>query len=164
MLRGHCSGRRSRTGRNRTWTASSVGAWSIWLHGLARIRHQRQPTDPGPGTARHGFRKLTAHPQHYAQDPVAIEAFKKLPQPGPRHPHPRRFAAGRNLVPGRSPDRASKSRSPDVGPGVGAGPARRTISAQSGHTSSLRSARRRARAQSWSCHGPTPTLWANTST
>ncbi|MFK7945920.1 MAG: winged helix-turn-helix domain-containing protein [Paracoccaceae bacterium] len=47
-----------------------------------------------------GFRKFSARPQHYAPDPGAIEAFKKLPRHGPRHPHPERLAAGRDLVPG----------------------------------------------------------------
>jgi transposase len=52
-----------------------------------------------------GFRKLSARPQHYAQDPDAIEAFKKTSPDnvyvvGPRHPRPERLAAGRDLVSG----------------------------------------------------------------
>ena len=45
-----------------------------------------------------GLRKLSARPQQYAQDPDAIEAYKKLPRHGPRSPRPERLAAHRNLA------------------------------------------------------------------
>lgn len=47
-----------------------------------------------------GFRRLSARPRHYAQNPEAIEAFKKLRRSGHGHPHKTRLAAGGDLVSG----------------------------------------------------------------
>src|SRR5271155_3443952 len=53
-----------------------------------------------------GFSHVSARPRHPAQDERIVEAFKKLPTraEGSSRGHPR-DDAGRNLVPGRSPDR-----------------------------------------------------------
>jgi transposase len=42
-----------------------------------------------------GFRKLTARPRHYAQDPEALEAFKKTFPPAWRRSRRPRLAASR---------------------------------------------------------------------
>lgn len=46
-----------------------------------------------------GFRKLSARPRHYAQDPEAMEAFKKIsPRAGKDPPAARARHGGRDLV------------------------------------------------------------------
>ena len=45
--------------------------------GLCRVPHFDQQADAEPDVARMGYRKLTARPRHHAQDPAALEAFKK---------------------------------------------------------------------------------------
>ena len=63
-----------------------------------------------------GFRKLSARPRHYAQNAEAIAEFKKLPRRaggGPGQDWDR--CRNRNLVPGRSPDRAEEQDNPPLG-------------------------------------------------
>ncbi len=71
-----------------------------------------------------GFSHISARPRHPAQDQRIIEAFKKTSRAaeGPSGRR-RRDRAGRNLVPGRSPDR------PEERPGPSVGQARNTATA-----------------------------------
>src|SRR3954452_8668385 len=63
-----------------------------------------------------GYRKLSARPRHYAQNPEALEAFKKPPgptgddpgKPPERHPH-------RTMVAGRGPCRPEEQDCPALG-------------------------------------------------
>jgi len=50
-----------------------------WLREEFRVSASRQTL--GRELRAMGFRKLSARPQHYAQDPAAIEAFKKTSPP-----------------------------------------------------------------------------------
>ena len=64
-----------------------------------------------------GFSHISARPRHPAQDERIVEAFKKLPAraegSSPRH---LRDDAGRDLVPGRGPDRPEERPRSPVGP------------------------------------------------
>src|SRR4051812_34302507 len=99
-----------------------------------------------------GYRKLSARPRHYAQNPEALEAFKKPSRP----PWKRSGRASRTGPPKNYGGRtrrawARRTRSPAAGPDEAPGPAPRTISGRVRSTSSERSAPRRARAQPWCC-------------
>ena len=91
-----------------------------------------------------GFTKLSARPQHLAQDSEAIEAFKKT--------SPASWRIGRkNRITRRWARRGTRPRAPQD---------RRTkTGAPSRPTSSAPTARRRARVPGWSCPGATPTRW-----
>ena len=95
-----------------------------------------------------GYRKLTARPRHHAQDPAALEAFKKTA--------PRVWRRSRSMRPQASRSRcgfktkcasARKTRSPGAGPSAAPGRWRRAISAPPRLTSSAPSVRKRARGQ-----------------
>src|SRR5215218_9596274 len=99
-----------------------------------------------------GYRKLSARPRHYAQNPEALEAFKKTSRP----PWKRSGRASRTAPPSNYGGRtrrawARRTRSRAAGPDEAPGPAPRTISGRVRSTSSGRSAPRRARARPWSC-------------
>lgn len=110
-----------------------------------------------------GFRRLSARPQHYAQDPEAMEAFKKTsPTSSLRSAQSRvgrrsRFGSRTRRESGR------RTRSPAGGRNEEPDLARPTTSAPNGPTSSARSVRPRAKAQGSSCLGPTLTRWKSTS-
>lgn len=56
-----------------------------------------------------GYRKLSPRPRHYAQDADAAETLKKLPRrSGANRRGSRQRQSDRNLVPGRSQDRAEE--------------------------------------------------------
>ena len=58
-----------------------AGDWPIWRSGCSRSsasRHFGQQTDTEPDVARHGLSQADRRPRHYAQDPLALETFKKL--------------------------------------------------------------------------------------
>src|SRR4051794_21036247 len=103
-----------------------------------------------------GYRKLSARPRHYAQDPEALELFKKVSPP----PWRRSGRASRRALPescgGRTrPVWARRTRSPGAGPDGAPAPGPRRISGRVRSTSSERSARNRARAQPWCCRDAT---------
>src|SRR4051794_1521648 len=99
-----------------------------------------------------GYRKLSARPRHYAQNPEALEAFKKLsPPPWKRSGRASRTALLQNCGGRTRPGSARRTRSPAAGPDGAPGPAPRMISGRVRSTSSGRSAPRRARAQPWCC-------------
>ena len=97
-----------------------------------------------------GYRKLSARPCHYAQDPEALEAFKKASRPNWR----RSGRVSRTAPPSSCGGRtrrgsARRTRSPAAGPGGEPGPAPRTIRGRVRPTFSARSAQRKARAPPW---------------
>ena len=100
-----------------------------------------------------GYRKLSARPRHYAQDPEALELFKKVSPPpwGSSTGKPPKRHPDRAVVAGRGACRARRTRSPGAGPDGAPGPAPRMISGRVRSTSSEQSARNRARARPWSC-------------
>jgi len=103
-----------------------------------------------------GYRKLSARPRHYAQDPEALEVFKKVSPP----PWRRSGRASRRALPsnygGRTrPVSARRTRSRAAGPDEAPGPGPRMISGRVRSPSSERSARNRARAQPWCCPAAT---------
>ena len=53
---------------------------ATWLH--ARFRISLDETTVGRELRKLGFRKMSARPRHYAQDPAALDAFKKEPARG----------------------------------------------------------------------------------
>src|SRR3954466_16213998 len=99
-----------------------------------------------------GYRKLSARPRHYAQNPEALEAFKKASRPPWKRSGRASRRAPRSSCGGRTrPVSARRIRLPAAGPDGAPGPAPRTISGRVRSTSSERSARNRARARPWSC-------------
>ena len=52
-------------------------ALAAWLH--ARFRISLDETTVGRELKKLGFAKMSARPRHYAQDPAALDAFKKEP-------------------------------------------------------------------------------------
>ena len=54
------------------WRRKDLAAW---LH--ARFRVRLDETTVGRELKKFGFAKMSARPRHYAQDPAALEAFKK---------------------------------------------------------------------------------------
>jgi transposase len=103
-----------------------------------------------------GYRKLSARPRHHAQDPAALEAFKKT--------SPRVWHRLRNMRPQASRSRCGlptrrasdrRTRSPGAGPSAAPGLRRHAISAPPRPTSLAPSARKRARARPWSCRAAT---------
>src|SRR3954451_10963048 len=99
-----------------------------------------------------GYRKLSARPRHYAQNPEALEVFKKVSPPPWKRSGRASRRAPRSSCGGRTrPVSARRTRLPAAGPDEAPGPAPRTISGRARSTSSGRSAPRRARAQPWCC-------------
>src|SRR3954468_10923210 len=99
-----------------------------------------------------GYRKLSARPRHYAQNPEALEAFKKVSPPPWRRSGRASQTAPRSSCGGRTrPVSARRTRSRAAGPDGAPGPAPRMISGRVRSTSSGRSAPRRARARPWCC-------------
>src|SRR5215208_5378137 len=99
-----------------------------------------------------GYRKLSARPRHYAQDPAALELFKKVSPPPWRRSGRASRRAPRSSCGGRTrPVSARRTRLPAAGPDGAPGPGPRTISGRVRSTSSEQSARNRARARPWSC-------------
>jgi transposase len=99
-----------------------------------------------------GYRKLSARPRHYAQNPEALELFKKVSPPPWRRSGRASRRAPRSSCGGRTrPVSARRTRLPAAGPDGAPGPAPRTISGRVRSTSSGRSARNRARARPWCC-------------
>src|SRR3954464_14862514 len=97
-----------------------------------------------------GYRKLSARPRHYAQDPEALELFKKVsPPPWRRSGRASRTALRSNCGGRTRPGSARRTRSRAAGPDGELGPALRTTRGRARPTSSGRSARNRARAQPW---------------
>jgi transposase len=99
-----------------------------------------------------GYRKLSTRPGDDAQDPEALELFKKVSPP----PWRRSGRASRRALPsnygGRTrPVSARRTRSRAAGPDEEPGPAPRMISGRVRSPSSERSARNRARARPWCC-------------
>ena len=104
-----------------------------------------------------GYRKLSARPRHHAQDPAALEAFKKTSPRVWRRSRTMRLQASRSrcgLPTRRASDR--KTRSPGAGPSAAPGLRRRVISAPPQPISSARSVPERAKVQPWFCHAATP--------
>ena len=104
-----------------------------------------------------GYRKLTARPRHHAQDPAALEAFKKTA--------PRVWRRSRSMRPPASRSRcgfktkrasARRPRSPGAWPSAAPGRWRRAISAPPRPIYSARSVPARAKAQPLFCHAATP--------
>ena len=111
-----------------------------------------------------GFAKISARPRHYAQNELAVEAFKK------------NFPAELAKIRARLPkgveielwwqDEArigQKNKSHADGPDVARARGHPATSAPNGPISSARSVPRRGRAPGWSCPGATPTPWRRTS-
>ena len=104
-----------------------------------------------------GYRKLSARPRHHAQDPAALEAFKKT---SPRvwwRSRTMRLQASRSR--GGLPTRrasARTTRSPGAGPNAALGRRRHAISAPPQPIYSARSVPKRAKAQPSFCHAATP--------
>src|SRR5204863_4432947 len=97
-----------------------------------------------------GYRKLSARPRHYAQNPAALELFKKVSPPPWRRSGQASQTAPRSSCGGRTrPVSARRTRSPGAGPDGAPGLAPRTISGRVRSPSSEQSARNRARAQPW---------------
>lgn len=104
-----------------------------------------------------GYRKLSARPRHHAQDPAALEAFKKT--------SPRVWQRSRNMRPQASRSRCGlptrrasdrRTRSPGAGPNAALGHRRHAISAPPRPISSARSVPARAKAPPSFCHAATP--------
>src|SRR4051812_17756478 len=88
-----------------------------------------------------GYRKLSARPRHYAQNPEALELFKKVSPPPWRRSGRASRRAPRSSCGGRTrPVSARRTRLPAAGPDEAPGPAPRTISGRVRSTSSERSA------------------------
>src|SRR3954471_22954710 len=103
-----------------------------------------------------GYRKLSARPRHDAQNPEALELFKKVSPPPWKRSGRASRRAPRSSCGGRTrPVSARRTRLPAAGPDEAPGPAPRTISGQARSTSSGRSARNRVRAQPWCCRDAT---------
>ena len=68
-----------------------------------------------------GFRKLSARPRHYAQDPEAAEAFKKVSRSAWRQSGMPSGQAHRALVAGRGKGRPEEQAHPEMGPVEGPG-------------------------------------------
>jgi transposase len=99
-----------------------------------------------------GYRKLSARPRHYAQDPEALELFKKVSRPPWRRSGRASRRALRSSCGGRTrPGSARRTKSPGAGPAGAPGPAPRTTRGRVRSPSSERSARNRARARPWCC-------------
>src|SRR3954467_1706955 len=99
-----------------------------------------------------GYRKLSARPRHYAQNPAALEAFKKASRPPWKRSGRASRTVPRSSCGGRTRRAwARRTRSRAAGPDEAPGLAPRTISGQARSTSLGRSAPRRARAQPWCC-------------
>src|SRR3954469_541535 len=99
-----------------------------------------------------GYRKLSARPRHYAQNPEALELFKKVSPPPWRRSGRASRRAPRSSCGGRTrPVSARRTRSPAAGPDGAPGPAPRMISGRVRSPSSGRSARNRVRARPWCC-------------
>src|SRR3954471_22204057 len=97
-----------------------------------------------------GYRKLSARPPHYAQNPEALELFKKVsPPPWRRSGRASRRALRSNCGGRTRPGSARRTRSPAAGPDGEPGPGPRRIRGRARPTSSGRSARNRARARPW---------------
>lgn len=93
-----------------------------------------------------GFRKLSARPRHYGQDPDALEEFKKTSPSGWRRSGRASRRGPSSSSGGRTrPGQARRTPSPAAGRGAGPGRGRRRTSAPSGPASSGRSAPPRAR-------------------
>lgn len=58
------------------WRRKDLAAWLYH-----RFRVSLDETTVGRELKRLGFAKLSARPRHYAQDPAALETFKKLSRP-----------------------------------------------------------------------------------
>jgi transposase len=104
-----------------------------------------------------GYRKLSARPRHHAQDPAALEAFKKTSPRVWRRSRTMRPQASRSrcgLPTRRASDR--RTRSPGAGPNAAPGLWRHAISAPPQPISSARSVPERAKAQPSFCHAATP--------
>src|SRR5881398_3044124 len=92
-----------------------------------------------------GYRKLSARPCHYAQNPEALELFKKVSPPPWRRSGRASRRALRSSCGGRTrPGSARRTKSRAAGPDGALGPAPRTISGRVRPTSSEPSARNRA--------------------
>jgi transposase len=103
-----------------------------------------------------GYRKLSARPRHHAQDPAALEAFKKtLPRVWRRSRTMRPQASRSRCGLPTRPASGRRTRSPDAGPSAAPGLRRRAISAPPRPTSLAPSARKRARGRPWSCRAAT---------
>src|SRR4051812_29273041 len=103
-----------------------------------------------------GYRKLSARPRHYAQNPEALELFKKLsPPPWKRSGRASRTALLQNCGGRTRPGSARRTRSPAAGPDGAPGPGPRMISGRVRSTSSGQPARNRVRARSWCCRDAT---------
>ena len=112
-----------------------------------------------------GFAKISARPRHYAQNELAVEAFKK------------NFPAELAKIRARLPkgveielwwqDEARIGQKNKLthadGPDVARARGRPATSAPNGPISSARSVPRRGKAPGWSCPGATPTPWRRTS-
>src|SRR3954469_12327392 len=99
-----------------------------------------------------GYRKLSARPRHYAQNPEALEVFKKVsPPPWRRSGRASRRALRSNCGGRTRPGSARRTRSRAAGPDGEPGPGPRTTRGRVRSTSSGRSARNRARARPWCC-------------
>src|ERR1700751_5091479 len=104
-----------------------------------------------------GYRKLSARPRHPAQDPAALEAFKKTSPRVWRRSRTMRPQASRSrcgLPTRRASDR--RTRSPGAGPNAAPGLRRHAISAPPQPIYSARSVPERAKAQPSFCHAATP--------
>ena len=104
-----------------------------------------------------GYRKLSARPRHHAQDPAALEAFKKTSPGVWRRSRTMRQQASRSRygLPTR-PASDRRTRSPGAGPNAAPGLRRRAISAPPRPISSARSVPKRAKAQPSFCRAATP--------
>src|SRR5262249_43747896 len=96
-----------------------------------------------------GYRKLSARPRHHAQAEGAIEDFKKTaPGPWRKWRKRRRLPATRkNSGPPTGPAPARRTRPPAAGPSAAPVQAHRGTNGPLPPTSSVQSARRRARVQ-----------------
>src|SRR3954451_21173624 len=91
-----------------------------------------------------GYRKLSARPRHYAQDPEALDLFKKVsPPPWKRSGRASRTALRSNCGGGTRPGSPRRQKPPAAGPDGEPDPAPRTTSGRARPTSSGRSARNR---------------------
>ena len=111
-----------------------------------------------------GFAKISARPRHYAQNELAVEAFKKnfpaeLAKIRARLPKGVEIELWWQVKPASARRISSHADGPDVARARG----RPATSAPNGPISSARSVPRRGRAPGWSCPGATPTLWRRTS-
>ena len=111
-----------------------------------------------------GFAKISARPRHYAQNELAVEAFKKnfpaeLAKIRARLPKGVEIELGGKMKPASARRISSHADGPDVARARG----RPATSAPNGPISSARSVPRRGKAAGWSCPGATPTPWRRTS-